>query len=86
MNDIHTKQKGNTEAALFNRLFLHVADAFHPFQVEKASHFTGADTFGHITALGLAGSNLTRHRKIQLTYFLFEGHLLHQVVDEAVHV
>ncbi len=86
MNHVHTENQGDAQAALFDGHLLQLTDALDTLHVEQSAHLTGLNLVHDISADGRTSDDVARDGQVELSEFLLQGHLRHEVVDKAVHL
>src|SRR6476620_8348883 len=59
MDDIHSKNEGDLQAAIFYCHSLHFTYLFYSFNIEQSTYFASLDLAGNIRTAGLASGNIS---------------------------
>ena len=85
MDYVHAYQQGNAQTTVLNGDVLESLDLVESLDVEYAAHIALCNVATHLGVQGSTGSDVASHHQVELTDFLLQGHLCHQLVDVLLH-
>ena len=82
---IEASEKGDTQTALFDGQFLILANGLSAAHIEYAAEISGLNFLLSIGILKSSRTVASNGIEIELTDFLPQSHLCHQIVNELIH-
>ena len=82
---VHAHQQRNAQTAVLDGDVLESLDLVESLDVEYAAHVAFCNVATHLGVQGSTGSDVASHHQVELTDFLLQGHLCHQLVDILLH-